>query len=152
LTVFGQPGYTRGPEKTVVASLPSLLAQAEAPPNITTQFGPIFMTLAFAAVVAVAIWGLSTLLGGRKPTPEKLIPYESGSESTGARHVKLSVKFYLTALLFVVFDIEAVFLYPWAVLYQSLGMFGFVEMLVFLLMLAIALVYCWKKGALEWET
>ncbi|MEI8254478.1 MAG: NADH-quinone oxidoreductase subunit A, partial [Deltaproteobacteria bacterium] len=73
-------------------------------------------------------------------------------DSTGARHVKLSVKFYLTALLFVLFDIEAVFLYPWAVLYQSLGWIGLVEMMLFLAMLTVGLVYCWKKGALEWET
>lgn len=122
------------------------------PPSLTYEYGPIFMTVAFAVIVAAAVWGLATFLGPKNPTPEKLTPYESGSESTGARHVKLSVKFYLTALLFVVFDIEAVFLYPWATLYQSLGWTGLVEMIVFLVLLTVALVYCWKKGALEWET
>jgi NADH-quinone oxidoreductase subunit A len=122
------------------------------PSSLTQQYGPIFITLAFAAIIALAVFGLATFLGPKNPTPEKMIPYESGSESTGARHVKLSVKFYLTALLFVVFDIEAVFLYPWATLYQSLGWTGLVEMFVFLVLLTVALVYCWKKGALEWET
>jgi NADH-quinone oxidoreductase subunit A len=121
-------------------------------PSLTYSYGPIFLTVGFALIVASAVWILATFLGQKNPTPEKLIPYESGSETTGARHVKLSVKFYLTALLFVVFDIEAVFLYPWATLYQSLGWMGLVEMLIFLVMLTVALVYCWKKGALEWET
>lgn len=121
-------------------------------PSLTYSYGPIFGTIGFALIVAGAVFALATFLGPKNPTPEKLTPYESGSESTGARHVKLSVKFYLTALLFVVFDIEAVFLYPWATLYQSLGWAGLLEMLVFLGMLTIGLVYCWKKGALEWET
>lgn len=120
--------------------------------SLRYQYGPIFIMVGFALVVALAVFGLATFLGPKNPTPEKLIPYESGSPSTGAKHVRLSVKFYLTALLFVVFDIEAVFLYPWASLYQSLGIQGFVEMVVFLTMLTLALVYCWKKGALEWET
>lgn len=116
------------------------------------SYGPVFVTVGFALFVAGAVWTLATLLGPKHPTPEKLIPYESGSDTTGARHVKLSVKFYLTALLFVVFDVEAVFLYPWAALYRTLGWVGLVEMLIFLAMLTIALAYCWKKGALEWET
>ena len=120
--------------------------------SLTYSWGPIFITVGFAAFVALAVFTLATFLGPKNPSPEKQIPYESGSETTGARHVKLSVKFYLTALLFVVFDIEAIFLYPWAVLYQSLGWMGLVEMLIFLAMLTVALVYCWKKGALEWET
>ncbi|MFO0559680.1 MAG: NADH-quinone oxidoreductase subunit A [Polyangiales bacterium] len=120
--------------------------------SLRYQYGPIFAMIGFALVVAAAVFSLATFLGPKNPTPEKLIPYESGSPSTGAKHVRLSVKFYLTALLFVVFDIEAVFLYPWASLYQSLGWQGFVEMFVFLAALSIALIYCWKKGALEWET
>lgn len=123
-----------------------------APLTLTYQYGPIFITIAFALLIAVAIFTIATLLGPKNPTPEKMTPYESGSLSSGAKHLKLSVKFYLTAILFVVFDIEAVFLYPWAVLYRSLGWIGLVEMVVFLAVLTIALVYCWKKGALEWET
>ena len=85
------------------------------------------------------------------PTPEKAMPYEAGSESLGANEIRLSVKFYLTAILFVVFDIEAVFLYPWAAQFRELGWFGLVEMLLFLVVLSVTLVYAWKKGALEWE-
>jgi NADH-quinone oxidoreductase subunit A len=120
--------------------------------SLTQEYGPIFVTLAFAGIIALAIFTIATLLGPKNPTPEKLTTYESGSQSTGAKHVKLSVKFYLTAILFVVFDIEAVFLYPWAVLFRPLGWVGLAEMLVFLAILTIALIYCWKKGALEWET
>ncbi|MDP3275362.1 MAG: NADH-quinone oxidoreductase subunit A [Deltaproteobacteria bacterium] len=120
--------------------------------SLRYQYGPIFMTVGFALIIAGAVFALATFLGPKNPTPEKLLPYESGSPTTGAKHVRLSVKFYLTALLFVIFDIEAVFLYPWASLYQSLGWAGFVEMIAFLTMLTIGLVYCWKKGALEWET
>ena len=120
--------------------------------SLAQAYGPVFMTVAFALFIALAMFTLASLLGPKNPTPEKAIPYECGSESTGAQHVKQSVKFYLTAILFVVFDIEAIFLYPWAVLFQRLGVTGLVEMLVFLTVLTAALVYCWKKGALEWQT
>jgi NADH-quinone oxidoreductase subunit A len=113
---------------------------------------PMFLMLGVAAVVAVGVFGLTTVLGPKNMTPEKAIPYESGSETTGARHIRLSVKFYLTAILFVVFDIEAVFLYPWASLFEELGWFGFIEMILFLVVLGVTLVYAWRKGALEWET
>ncbi len=112
---------------------------------------PVFLMLGAAVSVAVLMFTIATLAGPKKPTPEKMIPYESGSNTTGAAHLKLSVKFYLTAILFVVFDIEAVFLYPWGSLFRQLGWFGFVEMLLFLTILGVTLVYAWKKGALEWE-
>jgi NADH-quinone oxidoreductase subunit A len=113
---------------------------------------PVFLMLGVAALVAISVFALTTLLGPKNMTPEKAIPYESGSETTGARHIRLSVKFYLTAILFVVFDIEAVFLYPWASLFRDLGWFGFVEMLLFLAILGVTLVYAWRKGALQWES
>jgi NADH-quinone oxidoreductase subunit A len=112
---------------------------------------PLFLMLLVAAVVAVALFTLTTSFGPKKYSPEKMIPYESGSETTGARHIRLSVKFYLTAILFVVFDIEAVFLYPWASMFRELGWFGLVEMLFFLIVLGVTLLYAWRKGALEWE-
>ncbi len=112
---------------------------------------PIVLMLAVALAIPLLLFVLASVLGPKNPTPEKMIPYESGSASTGAQHVRLSVKFYLTAILFVVFDIEAVFLYPWAAEFRSLGWFGFVEMLLFLLVLGVTLLYAWKKGALEWE-
>jgi NADH-quinone oxidoreductase subunit A len=113
---------------------------------------PVFLMLGVAAVVALSVFTLTTLLGPKNMTPEKAIPYESGSETTGARHIRLSIKFYLTAILFVVFDIEAVFLYPWASLFRELGWFGFIEMMLFLTILGLTLVYAWRKGALQWES
>lgn len=117
-----------------------------------SAYFPVFLMLGVAAVVALAVFGLTTVLGPKNMTPEKAIPYESGSETTGARHIRLSIKFYLTAILFVVFDIEAVFLYPWASLFHELGWFGFIEMTLFLLVLGVTLVYAWRKEALKWES
>lgn len=116
-----------------------------------TTYLPVFLMLAVAVIIAIVLFSLTSSAGPKKPTLEKMLPYESGSETTGAKHIRLSVKFYLTAILFVVFDIEAVFLYPWGSLFRDLGWFGFVEMLLFLTVLGVTLLYAWKKGALEWE-
>jgi NADH-quinone oxidoreductase subunit A len=113
---------------------------------------PALLMLVVASVFAVGMFTLTSSLGTKKMTPEKAIPYESGSESDGANEIRLSVKFYLTAILFVVFDIEVVFLFPWASHFRSLGWTGLIEMTLFLLILGVTLVYAWKKGALEWET
>lgn len=112
---------------------------------------PVFLMLAIAIAIPVLMFVLASTLGRKNPTPEKMIPFEAGSATTGAQHVRLSVKFYLTAILFVVFDIEAVFMYPWAAQFRELGWFGLVEMVLFLGVLGVTLVYAWKKGALEWE-
>jgi NADH-quinone oxidoreductase subunit A len=107
--------------------------------------------LLVATGVAVLLFTLTSVLGPKNMTPEKAIPYESGSESDGANQLHLNVKFYLTAILFVVFDIEAVFLYPWASIFRQLSWFGLIEMFAFIAVLAVTLLYAWKKGALEWE-
>jgi NADH-quinone oxidoreductase subunit A len=112
---------------------------------------PVFLLILVALVLALVIFTATSLAGPHNMTAEKATPYESGSETTGANHLKLSIKFYLTAILFVVFDIEAVFLYPWSASFRELGWFGFYEMLSFLVVLTITLVYAWRKGALEWE-
>ena len=113
---------------------------------------PVLLMLAIAVIIPVALYTLGTVLGPKLPqSAEKLEPYESGSESDGANHIRLSVKFYLTAILFVVFDIEAVFMYPWAAQFRDLGWFGLVEMVLFIAVLVVTLVYAWRKGALEWE-
>lgn len=116
------------------------------------EYLPVFLLVGVAALISIGLFTATTLAGPKKPTPEKLLPYESGSNTTGANHLRLSVKFYLTAILFVVFDIEAVFLYPWGALFRDLGVLGLIEMLSFLGVLTITLVYAWKKGALEWES
>jgi NADH-quinone oxidoreductase subunit A len=113
---------------------------------------PLLLLFIVATVLTVALFTLATVIGPKNPTPEKMMPFECGSESTGGRFVKPSVKFYLTAILFVVFDIEVVFMYPWAALFKSLGWYGFATMFSFITALLVALAYCWKKGALEWES
>ena len=113
---------------------------------------PLFLLFLVAGVITIALFSLTSLLGPKNPTPEKQIPFECGSESTGAQHVRLSVKFYMTAILFVVFDVEVVLIYPWALQFQSMGWTGFAIMLPFLFLLVVALLYEWRKGAMEWET
>jgi NADH-quinone oxidoreductase subunit A len=119
---------------------------------LVQTYGPMFMILTAASLVAGLFFTLASVLGKKNPTPEKMKPFECGSESSGARNVKLSVKFYLTAILFVVFDIESVFVYPWAVQFRSLGWAGLAEMFGFVGVVVVALVYVWRKGALEWES
>ncbi|EYF07122.1 NADH-quinone oxidoreductase subunit A [Chondromyces apiculatus] len=112
---------------------------------------PLLLLFLIAAIIAIAMFLLSTYIGPKNPTPEKMIPFECGSESTGGRFVKPSVKFYLTAILFVVFDLEAVLIYPWTIQFRSLGWVGLATMGSFIALLVVGLLYVWKKGALEWE-
>jgi NADH-quinone oxidoreductase subunit A len=120
--------------------------------TLIQQYGPMFLMIAVASTLAILFYLGATYLGPSKPTAEKMLPFECGSESSGGRHLKLSVKFYLTAILFVVFDIETVFIYPWSIQFRSLGWNGLFEMFGFLAVIVVALIYVWKKGALEWET
>ncbi len=113
---------------------------------------PMFLMFLVAAAVCMGMFVGGALIGKKNPTPEKMMPYECGNDTQGARHIRMNVKFYLTAILFVVFDVEVVFIYPWASLFKGLGWQGFAEMLMFIAALLIALLYCWKKGALEWES
>jgi NADH-quinone oxidoreductase subunit A len=93
----------------------------------------------------------TTLIGPKKRFADKMEPFECGESPIVSPRLRFSVKFYLVALFFVIFDIEAVFLYPWAVLFRELGLFGFIEMMIFLFILTVGLIYVWKRGALEWE-
>ncbi|MEW6110864.1 MAG: NADH-quinone oxidoreductase subunit A [Thermodesulfobacteriota bacterium] len=112
---------------------------------------PIIVILLLSAFIGVAMVVLSTLLGRRRPSDVKLMPYECGMDPIGDARRRFSVRFFLTGMLFIIFDIEIIFLYPWAVIYDKLMLFGFIEMLIFVAILAIGLAYVWKKGALEWE-
>ena len=94
---------------------------------------------------------LGQILGPRRDTPEKLMPYESGMTPIGTAVRRMPVRYYLIAVLFVLFDIEVIFLLPYAVVLRKLGLFGLIEMLVFVMILLVGYVYVWKKGALEWE-
>ena len=102
------------------------------------------------------LFGVVTLFVGRffrlsRPYHEKLVAYESGNEPTAAPRMRFSIKFYLIAILFVVFDVEAIYLYPWAVVYDSLGLFALVEMMIFIFLLLVGYIYAWKKEILQWE-
>lgn len=112
---------------------------------------PILVLICVAVAFAIGSVVLSGLIGMKKPSEVKLAPYECGMPLVGSARERFSVKFYIIAMLFILFDIEAVFLYPWAVMYKRLGVFGFVEMGVFIVILLVGFIYVWKKGALEWE-
>ncbi len=112
---------------------------------------PILVLVAIAFAFALGSVVMSRLVGQKKPSAIKLAPYECGMPLVGTARERVSVKFYIIAMLFILFDIEAVFLYPWAVMFKKLGLFGFVEMGVFIVILLVGYVYVWKKGALEWE-
>lgn len=112
---------------------------------------PIIVLIFLVTGVAILIMALSYLLGRRIPTKEKLSTYECGVEPIGDARGRFSVKFYLIAILFIIFDIEVVFLYPWAVIYRKLKLFGLIEMGIFLLILLAGYFYIIKKGALKWE-
>ena len=112
---------------------------------------PILILLGLSLVQAVGIVVLSQLASPLRPTPAKSMPYESGITPLGNTRERFSVKFYLVAILFIVFDLETIFLIPWGVLFRDLGLFGLVEMFVFMLVLLVGLAYAWKKGALRWE-
>ena len=111
---------------------------------MTIEYVAILTTLAFAALVSGIFLGAGTLLAPRRPTVVKAEPFECGNPSSGSAWGRFSVKFYLTAILFIVFDVEVVFLYPWAVLYRRLGLFGFVEMTLFVFVLALGFAYVWR--------
>ena len=112
---------------------------------------PILLLVLLAILFGIGSLFLSSLLGPKKPSSLKLSPYECGCEPVGSARERFSIKFYLIAMLFILFDIEAVFLYPWSILFKRLGMFGLIEMGVFVVILLVGYIYIWKKGALEWE-
>ncbi len=112
---------------------------------------PILVLIAVAVAFALGSVVLSRLVGVRKPGLVKLAPYECGMPLVGTARDRISVKFYLVAVAFIVFDIEVVFLYPWAVVFRDLGWYGAAVMGVFIFVLVLGFIYDWKKGALEWE-
>lgn len=118
---------------------------------LPVHFLPVAVFLILGAAFGIGILTFSWLLRPRRPYPEKLITYESGITPFMDARQKFSIRYYIIAMLFLIFDIEAVFLYPWAVAYDRLALYGLVEMVIFIAILAIGYVYAWKKGALEWE-
>lgn len=121
------------------------------PATYAETWFPVLIQILIAIGVASAMIGLSALLGRRLRDPIKSTPYESGMQPVGTARERLSVKFYLVAMVFILFDIEAIFLYPWAVVYRQLKLFAFFEMLLFIVLVLCGFFYIWKKGVLDWS-
>lgn len=112
---------------------------------------PILVFLGLAAGLSVALILISWIRGVNNPDPEKLSSYECGFEPFGESRNKFDVRFYLVAILFIIFDLEIAFLFPWAITLGNIGLFGFLSMMVFLTVLTVGFIYEWRKGALDWE-
>jgi len=121
------------------------------PDNYFARYIPLLLQVIVGAVLATVMITLSHLLGKHKWTPAKNSPYECGIVPTGDAQQRFSVKFYMVAMLFILFDVEAVFLYPWAVIARQLKMFGFWEMIVYIGLVLVGFFYIWKKGMLDWN-
>jgi len=115
------------------------------------EYFPVLLFIAVGLAVGVAPMVLGKLLGPNRPDPEKLSPYECGFEAFEDARMKFDVRYYLVAILFILFDLEIAFLFPWAAVINEIGLFGFVSMMLFLGILVVGFVYEWMKGALEWE-
>lgn len=121
------------------------------PTSYPEIYFPVLLQIVVAAGVAAALITISILLGKRSRSPLKDTPYESGMAPVGSARERFSVKFYLVGMIFILFDIEAVFLYPWAVVYRQLKLFGFFEMAIFIVLILGGFFYVWRKGALDWS-
>lgn len=119
--------------------------------SLIEDYLPVLVFLVLAVGMSLVMVGLSFVLAKQKPDREKLSPYECGFDPFSDARRKFDVRFYLVSILFIIFDLEVAFLFPWAVSLGKIGVFGFVSMMVFLAVLTVGFVYEWKKGALEWE-
>ena len=119
------------------------------------QYIPVFLVIAFALIFAIVVVFSSKIIGPQRPTPEKLSTYESGMKPVGSTHERVSVKYYLVAMLFIIFDLEVIFVYPWAVqfknLFREIGTSVFFSMLIFLIVLELGYLYVFKKGGFKWD-
>lgn len=118
---------------------------------LANEYLPIIIFILIALVMGVAPLVLTQFLAEQKPDAEKLSAYECGFEAFEDSRMQFDVRFYLIAILFVIFDLESAFLFPWAIVLDKIGFFGFVEMVLFLFVLLVGYIYAWKKGALQWE-
>ena len=115
------------------------------------EYWPILLFIGVATGLGLVLLAIGRLAGPRRPEAEKLAPYECGFEAFEDARMRFDVRYYLLAILFIIFDLEIAFLFPWAVVFQSIGLTALIEMALFLLLLVIGFAYVWKKGALEWE-
>jgi NADH-quinone oxidoreductase subunit A len=120
------------------------------PTTLAQTWFPVLLQAVLAMVIAAALVTLTFVIGRKLKNKVKDLPYECGIAPTGDAQHRFSVKFYLVAMLFILFDIEAIFLYPWAVVFKQLKMFGFVEMLTFVVLILAGFFFIWKKGVLDW--
>jgi NADH-quinone oxidoreductase subunit A len=118
---------------------------------VLAQYWPILLFIGVAAGLGVVLLIIGMLAGPRRPAAIKLAPYECGFEAFEDARMRFDVRYYLLAILFIIFDLEIAFLFPWAVVFQHIGLTALIEMALFLLLLVIGFAYVWKKGALEWE-
>lgn len=116
-----------------------------------TQYFPIVIFIGLSLAFGLVTLGLSYLVQPKYPEPEKLSVYECGSEPFSDSRMPFPVRYYVIAMLFVIFDIEVIFLYPWAITFKQTGIIGFIEMMIFIGLFVVAYVYAWRKGALEWD-
>lgn len=119
--------------------------------DVVATYFPILVFLGIAVALALVMVALPVVLAPHKPDSEKLSPYECGFDAFGDARGKFDVRFYLVSILFIIFDLEVAFLFPWAISLGKIGLFGFWSMVVFLVVLTIGFIYEWKKGALDWE-
>ncbi|MBA2078716.1 NADH-quinone oxidoreductase subunit A [Rhodanobacter sp. PCA2] len=115
------------------------------------EYWPVLLFIAVAAGLGLVLLAIGMLAGPRRPEAEKLAPYECGFEAFEDARARFDVRYYLLAILFIIFDLEIAFLFPWAVVFKQIGLVALIEMALFLLLLVIGFAYVWKKGALEWE-
>jgi NADH-quinone oxidoreductase subunit A len=120
--------------------------------NYLDNYGSLLLMFVLAGGLAGALVTVSAVIGKHKRSAEKDMPYECGIRPTGDAREAFSVHFYMVGLIFILFDIEAIFLYPWALVYHDLKVFGFVEMLLYIIILLVGYIYLWKKGALDWNS
>lgn len=118
---------------------------------LANEYAPIFVFILIALGMGAAPLVLTMLVAEQRPDEEKLSAYECGFEAFEDARMHFDVRFYLVAILFVIFDLETAFLFPWAVVLDQIGIFGFIEMMLFLVILLVGYIYAWKKGALQWE-
>ena len=119
--------------------------------DFVKDYLPIILFLIIALGLSISFVILNFILSPKKPDPEKLSPYECGFEPFNDSRIEFDVRFYLVAILFIIFDLEIAFLFPWAISLGKIGLFGFISMMIFLFILTVGFIYEWKKGALDWE-
>jgi NADH-quinone oxidoreductase subunit A len=124
---------------------------AEVSYTVLAEYWPVLLFLVVAGGLGIALLVIGLLAGPRRPESEKLSPYECGFEAFEDARMQFDVRYYLLAILFIIFDLEIAFLFPWAVVFQHIGIVALIEMALFLLLLVVGFAYVWKKGALEWE-